>query len=258
MSASPTLRFSNRVDNYIKYRPGYPAEMFSFLVKEKILKGDSVIADIGSGTGISSKMFLDNGNVVYGIEPNKEMREAAEKILGGNKNFKSINGSAEKTTLKNKSVDIIIAAQAFHWFDKELFKEEAKRILKPEGFVIIAWNDRLTDETEFLMEYENLLHNFSTDYSVVNHKNISSKDIRNYFLSFIDNKSFKEATFKNYQDFDFEGLKGRLNSSSYAPTEEHEKYAEMMKELKRVYDTFNKDGIVRFEYDTILYTGQIK
>lgn len=251
-------RFSNRVENYVKYRPGYPSEMFSFLIKQKVLKSDSVIADIGSGTGISAKLFLDNGNVVHGVEPNKEMREAAERILGGNKNFKSVNGKAEATTLKNKSVDIVLAAQAFHWFDGDLFKKEVVRLLKPNGYLVLIWNDRLIDESEFLIEYENLLHNFSVDYAEVNHKNITNKEIRNYILSVIDNKSFNESSFKNFQEFDYEGLKGRLLSSSYVPTEEHPKYNEMLKELKRIFDTFSKDGMVRFEYNTNLYYGQLK
>ena len=251
-------RFSNRVENYVKYRPGYPAEMFAFLVKEKVLKSDSIIADIGSGTGISAKLFLDNGNFVFGVEPNTEMREAAERMLNSNKNFKSVNGTAEATGLKEKSVDIIIAAQAFHWFDAEGFKKEIKRVLRPGGHIVLIWNGRLTDESEFLIEYENLLHNFSVDYKVVNHRNIGSKEIRSYFSSFVDNKSFKESAFKNFQDFDFEGLKGRLLSSSYVPTEEQPNYNEMLVELQRIFDTFNKDGQVRFEYSTNLYFGQIK
>jgi len=251
-------RFSNRVENYVKYRPGYPAEMFSFLIKQKVLKSDSVIADIGSGTGISAKLFLDNGNVVHGVEPNKEMREAAERILGGNKNFKSINGTAEATTLKDKSADIVIAAQAFHWFKPDLFKMEIIRLLKPNGFIVLIWNDRLIDESEFLIEYENLLHNYSIDYADVNHKNISNKEIRNYILSMIDNKSFNESCFKNHQEFNYEGLKGRLLSSSYVPTEEHPKYKEMLIELRRIFDTFSKDGMIRFEYNTNLFFGQLK
>jgi SAM-dependent methyltransferase len=251
-------RFSNRVENYVKYRPGYPAEMFSFLIKQKVLKNDSIIADIGSGTGISAKMFLDNGNVVFGVEPNKEMREAAEKLLGLNKNFKSVSGTAEASGLKAKCADIIIAAQAFHWFDADLFKKEMIRVLKPNGYFVLVWNDRLTDESEFLIEYENLLHNYSVDYKDVNHKNITNKEVRNYVLSAVDNKSFNEASFKNHQEFDYEGLKGRLLSSSYVPTEEQPMYNEMLTELKRIFDTFNKDGSIRFEYNTILYYGQLK
>ncbi len=256
--ADTLKRFSNRVDNYIKYRPGYPPEMLAFIIKEKMLKADSVIADIGSGTGISAKQFLANGNTVYGVEPNKEMREAAEKLLQANPNFISVEGTAEATGLKNKSVDILIAAQAFHWFDKELFKKEVLRVLKPGGFLFVIWNDRLIDQTEFLMEYESLLHTFSVDYEVANHRNISAKDIRNYFFSFMDARSYKETKFKNFQDFDFEGLMGRLLSSSYAPTEEHADFKEMIKELNRIYGMYNKESLVRFEYDTLFYSGQIK
>jgi SAM-dependent methyltransferase len=250
--------FSNRVDNYIRYRPGYPSEMLAFIIKEKMLKADSVIADIGSGTGISAKQFLVNGNKVFGVEPNKEMREAAEKLLSASSNFVSIAGTAEATGLKSKSVDILIAAQAFHWFDKELFKQEVLRVVKPGGFVLITWNDRLIDQTEFLMEYESLLHNFSVDYEQAGHRNISAKDIRNYFFSFIDARSYKEAKFKNFQDFDFESLMGRLLSSSYTPTEDHVNFKEMIKELNRIYGMYNKEGLVRFEYDTLFYSGQLK
>lgn len=251
-------RFSNRVENYVKYRPGYPAEMFAYLIKQKVLKSDSVIADIGSGTGISAKLFLDNGNMVYGVEPNNEMRKAAEKLYSRQKNFKSIVGTAEATTLKSKSIDIIIAAQAFHWFKPEEFKKEIIRVLKPGGVVLLIWNERLTDETEFLIEYENLLHNFSVDYKDVNHKNITNKEIRNYVLSVVDNKSFNEAFFRNHQEFGFDGLKGRLLSSSYVPTEEQPNYNDMLVELKRIFDTFSKDSIVRFEYTTNIFYGQLK
>lgn len=242
----------------MKYRPGYPAELFSFLIKQKVLKNDSVIADIGSGTGIASKLFLDNGNTVYGVEPNKEMREAAEKLLGPGKLFKSITGTAEATTLKAKSVDIVIAAQSFHWFNREQFKKEVLRITKPGGYIILVWNDRLTDESEFLIEYENLLHNYSIDYADVNHKNITNKEIRNYILDITDPRTFNEAFFKNYQEFNFEGLRGRLLSSSYVPAENQSGHTEMLIELKRIFDTFNKDGLIRFEYNSVLYYGQLK
>ena len=112
-------RFSNRVDAYVKYRPAYPQELITFLKQEGMLHSETIIADIGSGTGISSELFLKEGNTVIGVEPNQEMRETAEKLLTKYDNFKSINATAEHTTLKDKSVDLVIVAQAFHWFDKQ-------------------------------------------------------------------------------------------------------------------------------------------
>jgi ubiquinone/menaquinone biosynthesis C-methylase UbiE len=128
-----TKRFSNRVENYVKYRPHYPQEIINFLSEEIGLNSEKTIADIGSGTGISAELFLENGNKVYGIEPNKEMREAAEIYLEKYKYFISVNGTAEDTLLENDSMDIVLAGQAFHWFDVEKAKKEFKRILKGRG-----------------------------------------------------------------------------------------------------------------------------
>ena len=148
-----TERFSNRVENYVKYRPNYPKKIISFLEKEIGLSSSSIIADIGSGTGISSEMFLKNGNIVYGVEPNKEMREAAERLLAEHPNFKSINGTAEDTTLAANSIDILSAGQAFHWFDVIKTEIEFKRILKNGGWVVLVWNERETNSSLFLKAY---------------------------------------------------------------------------------------------------------
>jgi ubiquinone/menaquinone biosynthesis C-methylase UbiE len=142
VSHNSTTRFSDRVENYIKYRPHYPPEVIDYLQSQNVLADSSVIADIGSGTGISTEMFLNNGNTVYGVEPNKEMREAAERLLKDYKNFVSVNGTAEETTLKNKSIDIVTAGQAFHWFDIPKSKAEFKRILKDTGYVVLMWNNK--------------------------------------------------------------------------------------------------------------------
>ena len=164
MSKNTVERFSNRVENYVKYRPGYPPEMLDFFRDELNLQKSSVIADIGSGTGISARLFLENGNKVFGVEPNEPMREAAEEFLQDFPNFESINGTAENTTLADKSVDFITAAQAFHWFDKVKVPLEFRRILRDNGHIVLIWNKRAIDSNDFLRDYENFLLEFGTDY----------------------------------------------------------------------------------------------
>jgi SAM-dependent methyltransferase len=248
-----TERFSDRVENYVKYRPGYPAAVAERLRELNVLKNKSVVADIGSGTGISSLLFLQNDCEVFGVEPNKEMREAAEVFLKDEKLFHSINASAENTTLENNSVDIILAGQAFHWFDVEKSKTEFKRILKPEGNVVLMWNDRRTDSTDFLKAYEDLLKMFGTDYLKVNHKNIDEK----IFDSFWGVEKWNSFTVENFQDFTFEGLKGRLFSSSYVPAEDHPDSAFMVNVLKKIFTRYQENGTVRFEYDTRIFYGKL-
>lgn len=245
-------RFSNRVADYVKYRPGYPPEMLPFLLKEGLLTAGSVVADIGSGTGMSATPFLENGNKVYGIEPNAEMRAAAEKIHAGNKNFISVNGVAEKTGLPDSSLDLIIAAQAFHWFDQEKCRAEFKRILKPDGKVLLAWNDRRTDTSPFLAAYEKLLLEHGTDYTKVNHRNIDHDKVNAFF-----GKQVPEQTFLNCQYFDYDGLKGRLLSSSYVPAAGEPGFDAMIEALKEVFKNHNTNGKVTVEYDTRLFYGPI-
>jgi ubiquinone/menaquinone biosynthesis C-methylase UbiE len=247
-------RFSDRVDNYIKYRPDYPAGILSFLKQKNLLNENSVIADIGSGTGISAELFLKPGNTVYGVEPNKEMREAAERILSGYKNFTSVHGTAEQTTLKDNSIDIIIVGQAFHWFDKQKCREEFKRILKPGGIVILMWNDRRTDSTQFLQNYEDFIKMFATDYLQVNHKNIDES----VFDDFFGKGNYEMKAFDNFQYFDLEGLKGRILSSSYMPNETHKDFEHMMYVLRKIFNRFQENGKVTIEYDTRIYSGKIK
>ena len=247
-------RFSDRVDNYVKYRPHYPAEVFDFLESEKILEPNFIVADIGSGTGISSEPLLKRNYTVYGIEPNKDMREAAEKLLNSFSNFKSINGTAENTSLENASVNTIVAGQAFHWFDRPKTKTEFKRILKPNGTVVLLWNDRQTNSTDFLKLYEDFLQMFGTDYKEVNHKNTQDKKI---FEEFFGAGNYQEKTFSNFQEVDFAGLKGRVLSSSYMPNEGHKDFDFMIACLKKIFVRYQENGKVRLIYDTKMYYGQL-
>jgi SAM-dependent methyltransferase len=247
-----TERFSDRVENYVKYRPHYPKEIIPFLEKEIGLLQSSIIADIGSGTGISSEMFLKNGNTVYGIEPNKEMRKAGERLLAVYPKFQSISATAEETTLANNSIDIITAGQAFHWFDVSKTEIEFKRIIKKDGWVILIWNERETNASPFLKAYEEFLNTFGTDYKEVNHVNVYGS-IEKLF----ETSGYKLQTFPNNQIFDYRALEGRLLSSSYTPSPDDSKYLPMLAELQTIFDKYQKNNSVIFEYTTKVFYGQI-
>ncbi|MDQ3048051.1 MAG: class I SAM-dependent methyltransferase [Bacteroidota bacterium] len=245
-------RFSNRVENYIKYRPSYPADAVAFLKAEGLLNSSARIADIGSGTGISAELFLKEGYTVLGVEPNDEMRLAAENLIGHYTDFKSVNATAEDTSLEKDSVDLIIAGQAFHWFDTVRCKREFKRILNKNGFVVLMWNDRRIKSSLFLQAYEDFIRMFATDYLEVNHKNIEDK----VFEEFFDGE-YKTKTFLNNHLLDLEGLKGRVLSSSYMPAEEHKDFDFMMSVLKKIFTRFQENGTVNIEYDTRIYYGKL-
>jgi SAM-dependent methyltransferase len=248
-----TQRFSSRVENYIKYRPGYPNGVVETLRSECGLTADSIVADIGSGTGILTEMFLRNGNAVYGIEPNREMREAAERLLKDYPRFRSVAAQAEETRLDDAGVDFVTAGQAFHWFDREKTRREFARILRPHGWIALIWNERVTTTTPFLVAYEQLLKDYSTDYEQVDHRRIDDDVIRAFFGS----DDFRLKQFKNAQVFDYEGVKGRLLSSSYAPEEGRPNYQPMIAELERIFQTYKDEGRVVFEYVTQMYYGQL-
>ena len=200
-----TERFSNRVDNYVKYRPHYPKEIISYLVTKNLLTDNSVVADIGSGTGILTQLFLENQNPVFAVEPNEAMRLKAEERFGKYDNFKSINATAEQTTLDDSSIDLIIAGQAFHWFDAEKTKVEFKRIIKQDGYVVLVWNERQKN-SDFENDYEKLLLKYATDYKKVNHTNINIEDLQNFFHPY----EMNVANFQNQQVFNFESLKRKV------------------------------------------------
>jgi len=246
-----TKRFSNRVADYVRFRPRYPEGLIPLLKKEIGLDKSWTIADVGSGTGISTEPFLKHGNAIVGIEPNDEMRQAAESLLAQYPNFKSINGTAEATGIENGSVDAVIAGQAFHWFDPEKSQTEYRRILKPGGWVILIWNRRLIDASAFSRDYEALLNTHGIDYAKVRHDHIDKGTITRFFAN-----GHQYRSLPNEQVFDFEGLRGRLLSSSYVPAEGQPGFAPMIEELKRIFEEHNESGRVRFDYETDIYFGR--
>lgn len=249
----PTKRFSDRVDNYIKYRPRYPKELLIFLLREKIIQKSSILADIGSGTGFFTKLLIKSGSQVYGVEPNKEMREAAEEFLREFPNFTSIDGTAETTTLKDKSVDFISVAQAFHWFDREKTREEFLRILKPDGYLALIWNNRIKEDIPFQVGYNDLLKEFCPGHDKTNHYKITYDQIVEFY-GFTEVKIFRCA---NKQVLDFAGLKGRLFSSSYTPKENEPNYQPLLSALKELFDKYQENGKVTMEYKTKMHYGKM-
>jgi len=243
----PKKRFSSRVENYIRYRPSYPLEIIDFLEKKEILAKNTVIADIGSGTGILTKLFLDHGNQVYGVEPNKDMRDASEKILEKYPNFLSLEGSAESTGLEDNCIDLIIAGQAFHWFDVEEAKKEFKRILKPHGNVVVIWNNRGKGGSDFNSSYENFMLKYGTDYEVVMKKEANVDNLYNY----------QKESFYNFQELDFSSFKGRVLSASYIPLSDDPIFPKMIVELEELFNEHQRNGNIRIEYDTEVYYGKL-
>jgi SAM-dependent methyltransferase len=249
----PGQRFTNRVEDYVRYRPGYPRGVIDVLRGGCGLTADSVVADVGSGTGLLTRLFLENGNVAYGVEPNPAMREAGEQYLKHFARFHSVAGSAEETTLASTSVHLVAVGQAFHWFDVKAAKAEFARVLKPGGCAAIAWNERRKDTSAFLRDYERLLLEFGTDYAKVSETYPTDERIAQFFAP----RPFAKKSLPNEQRFDFEGLRGRLLSSSYSPAKGHPSHAAMLAELRRIFDAHAEAGFVLVEYDTRLYYGRL-
>lgn len=253
MAHDSTLRFSNRVANYAKYRPGYPLKVLDHLGHECQLNSQSVIADVGSGTGIFTSLLLDKGYTVYAVEPNDAMRREAEHQLKSRTGFHSVNGTAEATTLADKYINLIVCAQAFHWFNNAETKAEFKRILAPHGHVALIWNNRCIDADDFAIAYEILLKQQEGDYEKINHQNLSETD----FAAFYHDGKYKLSKFSNFQVFNFEQLAGRAFSSSYVPAQDTEAGHLFSRQLKAIFDQYQTNGTVMFRYDTEVYLGKL-
>ncbi|WP_010277635.1 class I SAM-dependent methyltransferase [Paenibacillus senegalensis] len=208
-------RFSNRVGDYVRYRPSYPGEAIEYLYTTVGFNAKAVIADVGAGTGIFTALLLERGSRVIAVEPNAEMRTAAITSLGKHPRLTFSTGSAEQTELPDHCADFIVSAQAFHWFDHAATKQEFQRIIRPGGKAVLIWNKRLTSGSLFLEGYEQLLQDYGTDYTKVDYKNVTDETLHKFFK----NGTYTKITFTYRQLFDYDGLRGRLSSSSYAPSQ---------------------------------------
>lgn len=248
---NPTGRFSNRVENYVKYRPSYPTAVLDCLREECGLKKTAVVADIGSGTGILARLFLQNGSRVLGIEPNKEMREAGQRLLAPFTKFSSLNATAEATGLPNDSVDFVTAGQAAHWFDKEKSLVEFRRILRPNGFIVLVWNTMDFAASPFMQGYEQLTLRYFTG------KPSRKNEMRGQVLAYLGDGA-QQRLFNYEQQFDLAGIIGRLLSTSYAPLADDPLYEPMLADLRNLFEENEVNDRICFRYFTELYFCQYK
>jgi SAM-dependent methyltransferase len=248
-----TRRFTPRVENYARYRPGYPREVLDLLRRECRLTPDSLVADVGFGTGLFTRLLLENGNRVIGVEPNPDMRRAGERFLASYPRFTSLSGTAEAPTLPGQSVHIVAVAQAAHWFDARRARTEFERILKPGGWTVLVWNDRRMDATGFQRQYEQLLRTYGADYEAVRQRGMTLA-----IEAFFAPSNFETREFENHQTFDYSGLEGRLLSSAYVPQKGEEKHEPMLLDLRRIFDEYQIDGRILIDYDTRVHYGQLK
>lgn len=250
----PTKRFSDRAENYRKYRPGYPPALYHYLREQGGLKPDDIVADLGSGTGLLSLLFLDRGHEVFGIEPNEAMRRAAEENLIARPNFHSISGRAEAIPLPDDSVDFVVAGQAFHWFDPPATKAEVGRILGPGNQAALIWNNRQIDDNPFQQDYELLLEKFGVDYAQVSRRWVfTDEGLEAWFAP----NPMMRASFPNVKRVDAAGLRGGLLSASYAPNEGHPNHKPMLVALQEIFERYQVDGFVTIKYKTMVYHGLI-
>jgi SAM-dependent methyltransferase len=251
LSGRFTAKFSKKAEVYSKYRPSYPKQIIEISGAQISFTKDKIVADVGSGTGILSRIFLDNGNFVYGVEPNDEMRSFAEKNLAKYPKFVSLNRLAEDTGLPNGSVDLVTAGQALHWFDRDRARKEFARILKkPSGYVMIVYNERKKKDAA-MDDYDRLVDR--------NASKSETPDIDSEYLAkFFATKDYKEFTVANEQVLDYDGLVGRATSASYLPSVGEPGFDLLEKDLKELFAKYEENGKIVLRYETILFLGQIR
>jgi SAM-dependent methyltransferase len=251
--SDPTSRFTERVEDYARWRPGYPPGVLEAIGAELGLRPEHVVADVGSGTGLLSRLFVEYGTFVYGVEPNRAMAAVAEAELSGSGRFRSVAGRAEATGLPDGAVDLVTAGQAFHWFSVPETRVEFGRILRPRGGVALVWNLRKLDSTPFLRDYEAFVRQWSTDYAEVSARYAEEAALRAFFGP----AGWREHRLDSAQHFDLEGLRGRLLSSSYTPREGDPRRERMLAALPALFAAHAREDKVAFEYDTRLFVGRL-
>jgi len=257
MPLSATERFSNRADAYVRGRPSYPQAIVEQLQEAGALKRGDTVVDVGVGTGLSAEPFLRSGYTVIGVEPSESMRLAGEQQLRAYVNngstYRSVAGTAEATTLPDGAADLLIAGQAFHWFDVPDAAIEARRVLRRGGWAALLWNDRQSTGSAFLAGYEALLRTHGIDYAKVLHRHVDEKAIARFFAP----ARAVAATFDNPRELAREDLLALAGSASYLPAPGDPRYAAMVIALNVLFDSHDKNGAVQMMYRTRMHYAQL-
>ncbi len=253
MQLLATERFSYRADAYVRGRPSYPLAIVKQLQDAGALKRGATVVDIGVGTGLSAEPFLRSGYTVVGVEPNAPMRAAGDQQLREFASYRSVGGTAEATTLADDAADLVIAGQAFHWFDVPRAATEARRIVRPGGWAALIWNDRQSTGSAFLAGYEALLRTHGIDYAKSIHRHIDEKAI----AQFLAPSRATVATFDNPRELEREDLLALAGSASYLPAPGDPRHAAMLLALNALFDAHEKNGTVQMMYRTRMHYAQL-
>jgi len=245
-----TAKFTGMADLYAKARPDYAPAFIDWLFSDAGMKAGTVVADIGSGTGIFAKALLSRGSTVYCVEPNADMRHVAEQTLSGFPNFYSVNGTAENTTLAAHCAGFITVAQAFHWFDAVRFKAECARIIKPGGKTVLVWNSRV-GTSELVKENAAICEKYCASF-----KGFSGglEHMEAVIGRFFDNR-FETKRFANDLLFDKTKFVERSLSASYAPKKTDSGYTGYISELEELFERYAVEGMLTMPNETIAYLG---
>lgn len=241
-------RFTGRASVYARYRPTYPHAILEVLRRNGFLSGTGAIADVGSGTGLLARLFLDDGHTVFAVEPNDDMRLTAETQLSGYKGFRSVRGSAEETTLATGSVDLVTAGQAFHWFSPALAKKEFARISRHRRVALI-YNTREHASSGLAADYDAVIRRHGRNFSQV--RGPEEDTMRTFF------EEHRLFTIPNPKSLDLEGLTGRLSSASYMPAPGEDGYRAMIEDIQRMFERHQRNGRVTMQLTTEIFLGTV-